>query len=298
MSPNHNKVSRGTVLVADDSRYVRLLVKKALESVGFAILEAENGIEAELIYKQFSSQIQLVVLDIHMPEQNGLITLEHLRTINPNLPVIILTGNAEKHNLVACSQMGISGFFAKPFKAEELRSKVCEILLNSPVQTHPPAPLKDLKLLILEEGLQLRVILQDILYQKCPLLLSACNLDEVQTWFQDFDPSLILIGFSQPQVVSHQIVEVKKIFNTADAIKILGYQNSGTALLPEERCIQGMNKVLPYPFKSYELIEAIEALIKDKSHSIQTSYPETLVHGNESHQPPYSSPSYLNRTVE
>jgi two-component system chemotaxis response regulator CheY len=68
-----------TILVIDDAHFIRTMLKSGLEKVGFSVLEAENGLMGERLLDKRAAGVDLVVCDISMPEQDGIVTLEHIK---------------------------------------------------------------------------------------------------------------------------------------------------------------------------------------------------------------------------
>jgi two-component system cell cycle response regulator len=118
------------ILTVDDSRAVRMLVKKALVDMAFDIDEAEDGEKGLAAVEQ--TQPDLILLDVTMPVLDGPGMLEKLRSRGVPTPVILLT--AESGTSVIgpmLKQGGICEYIVKPFKPEQLRAKVIEALQKS-----------------------------------------------------------------------------------------------------------------------------------------------------------------------
>ncbi|MET0388075.1 MAG: response regulator [Polyangiales bacterium] len=115
------------ILTVDDSRAVRMLVKKALADMGFDIAEAEDGEKGLAAVDE--SAPDLILLDVTMPVLDGPGMLERLRGRGISTPVLLLT--AESGTSVIgpmLKQGGICEYIVKPFKPEQLRAKVIEAL--------------------------------------------------------------------------------------------------------------------------------------------------------------------------
>jgi two-component system, cell cycle response regulator len=127
------------ILTVDDSRAVRMLVKKALTDMAFDIDEAEDGEKGLAAVEQ--NQPDLILLDVTIPVLVGLGVLERLRTRGIPTPVILLT--AESGTSVIgpmLKQGGICEYIVKPFKPEQLRAKVIEALQKSGTVPMPATP--------------------------------------------------------------------------------------------------------------------------------------------------------------
>lgn len=108
-------------MIVDDSLVVRQQLKSVLRGAGFATLEAVDGVDA---LKQIETEenLNLIVLDLNMPNMNGLEFLEALRKIpaHKSLPVVMLTTEAHPKLLQQAKQLGAIGWIVKPFKAETI----------------------------------------------------------------------------------------------------------------------------------------------------------------------------------
>ncbi len=108
------------VLTVDDSRTIRIIVKKAFRPFDVEVVEAENGRDGlELAKKE---KPDLIVLDITMPVMTGIEMLNKLKDEPDlkNIPVIMLTAESGKENVMQIIQMGVSNYIVKPFKGEQL----------------------------------------------------------------------------------------------------------------------------------------------------------------------------------
>jgi len=120
-----NPLQQAAVLVVDDSRTMRLALIRALNNLGFRnITEATNGRHAlELV---LANPFDLMLLDMEMPEMNGMEVLAALRA-NPvlaGLPVIVISGAEQMESAVQCIEAGAEDFLPKPFNPTLLRARV------------------------------------------------------------------------------------------------------------------------------------------------------------------------------
>ncbi|MBW1991316.1 MAG: PAS domain S-box protein [Deltaproteobacteria bacterium] len=116
---------QGTVLVVDDEPLLRRVAVKLLQKLGYQALEAASGEDALEIFQERGAEIDLVLLDLIMPGLNGLQTLERLRALNPQVPVLLCSGYSERqeHELPP----GVN-FLAKPYPLEVLSQRLSEAL--------------------------------------------------------------------------------------------------------------------------------------------------------------------------
>lgn len=124
-------MSDATVLVVDDVRIIRNMVKVNLELEGYRVIEAENGEEAlKMIEEQ---KPNLVLLDVIMPFLDGFQVLEKIRQDNKtcSIPVVMLTNCVEEEDQIKGWEMGISEFITKPFNPSALVNVVNRVLNES-----------------------------------------------------------------------------------------------------------------------------------------------------------------------
>ena len=111
------------VLVADDSGIMRKIIIRSLNSVGVTdIVEAANGQEAIDKYKQ--TPVDLILTDWDMPEKSGLDVVVEIRATGSNVPIIMVTTEAQKGQVIAAIQAGANDYLTKPFDADDLRAKL------------------------------------------------------------------------------------------------------------------------------------------------------------------------------
>ncbi|MEW6542423.1 MAG: chemotaxis response regulator CheY [Nitrospirota bacterium] len=116
------------VMVVDDMSTMRRIVKNILKQLGYAnIEEAENGKEA--LDKLKGESFGLVVSDWNMPVMTGIDMLRAIRADESlkHIPVLMVTAEAQKENIVEAVQAGVSNYIVKPFTAESLQEKLNKI---------------------------------------------------------------------------------------------------------------------------------------------------------------------------
>ena len=117
----------GLVLLADDEQIVRVITGEMLKQLGFQVVSVENGLRAVEVFRERHEKIRLVVLDMMMPELDGLEAFHQMKEIDPEVKVLLASG----FSLQAIHQPesgGIDGFLQKPIRLDELQSELCRIL--------------------------------------------------------------------------------------------------------------------------------------------------------------------------
>jgi DNA-binding response OmpR family regulator len=118
--------TRPLVLVADDDKDILQLLRLRLELLGYAVVQAVNGVEAlELAREQ---EPALAILDVMMPGLDGLEVARQLRAGSSRIPIILLTARIQESDVSAGLAAGADASLGKPFDAAALRAKVHELL--------------------------------------------------------------------------------------------------------------------------------------------------------------------------
>jgi DNA-binding response OmpR family regulator len=113
-----------TVLVVDDDEAVLELVEIFLARTDFRVLTARGGVDALRVFEERSSEIDVVVLDLTMPDLDGPETFKELRRRHSTVPVILTSGYSEDWAGKAADGEAVAGFLAKPYEPEELIEQV------------------------------------------------------------------------------------------------------------------------------------------------------------------------------
>jgi signal transduction histidine kinase len=112
---------RGTVLVADDEEVVRDVSKSMLQSFGMQVLVASDGREAVEIFREHADTISLVILDLSMPNLDGIAAFREMTRIRPHVRVILSSGYDEQDSIQDAGNQGLAGFIQKPYSLAKLR---------------------------------------------------------------------------------------------------------------------------------------------------------------------------------
>jgi len=118
----------GTVLLVDDEEMIIDVGKPMLKKMGYNTLTAGSGKDAIEIYKGKKDQIDIVILDMIMPEMGGGDTYDKLRKINPEIKVLLSSGYSVDGQATEILERGCDGFIQKPFNMKNLSQKIREIL--------------------------------------------------------------------------------------------------------------------------------------------------------------------------
>jgi DNA-binding NtrC family response regulator len=117
-----------TILVVDDEQVIRLAVASFLEAHGFDVLQAPDAATAQIVFR--SKRPDVVVCDFALPDGDALELLERFHSVDPECPVIVLTGHASVDLAVRAIQEGASHFLTKPVDLPALQTVIDRVLEN------------------------------------------------------------------------------------------------------------------------------------------------------------------------
>jgi len=121
-----------TVLIADDDSILREVTKEALQSLGYKVMQAANGKEAVEIFEEHYSEIDLVILDVMMPEMSGVDASKQIKKVNKDIRVIYITGYDPDDTLNSTRLPNAYDFILdKPFTVDQLNQAIRKQLLST-----------------------------------------------------------------------------------------------------------------------------------------------------------------------
>ena len=118
------------ILSIDDSSTTRKIMKKPVEALGYELLEATDGQNGLDVLAKNVNEVCLILLDWNMPGMNGIEFLEVVtsKVQYHSIPIIMVTTEAEKANVVKALKFGVKNYILKPFTSEELTLKIKQCL--------------------------------------------------------------------------------------------------------------------------------------------------------------------------
>jgi two-component system phosphate regulon response regulator OmpR len=126
------------ILIVDDDARIRELLRRFLSQEGFDVLLAEDGVALDRIMLRES--VDLLVLDLMLPGENGLNICKRLRATGVKTPVIMLTAKGEDEDRISGLEIGADDYLAKPFNPRELLARIHAVLRRRPVNELPGSP--------------------------------------------------------------------------------------------------------------------------------------------------------------
>lgn len=120
-----------TILLVDDEDIIIDVAQELLKAIGYRVLTAKSGNAAVELYKADRDEIDMVILDMIMPDMDGGETYDRLKEINPDIKVLLLSGYSINGQASEIMQRGCNGFIQKPFNMKDLSQTIREILSSS-----------------------------------------------------------------------------------------------------------------------------------------------------------------------
>jgi two-component system phosphate regulon response regulator OmpR len=136
-SPNH----KDKILVVDDDARIRDLLRRYLMQEGFDVLQAEDG--KTLTRLLLREPVDLIVLDLMLPGEDGLSICRRLRAGNDRTPIIMLTAKGEEVDRIVGLEVGADDYLGKPFNPRELLARIHAVLRRRPTHEAPGSPSSD-----------------------------------------------------------------------------------------------------------------------------------------------------------
>ena len=115
------------VLIVDDAAFMRMMIKDILSKNGYQVVgEAENGIKA--IEKYAELKPDLVIMDITMPEMDGIEAVKRIRAVDPGATIVMCSAMGQQAMVIEAIQAGAKDFIVKPFQPERVLEAVNKVL--------------------------------------------------------------------------------------------------------------------------------------------------------------------------
>ncbi len=155
------------ILVVDDEKMIRNVIKEYAEFDGFEVTEAEDGMEAVEICRR--EDFDLIVMDIMMPRLDGYSAIKEIRKTK-QIPVIMLSARGEEYDKLFGFEIGIDDYVVKPFSPKELLARIKAVLKRAAAKEQPMD-------IIRYEGLEINVTGREVSVDGKPVSLTPKEYD-------------------------------------------------------------------------------------------------------------------------
>jgi two-component system chemotaxis response regulator CheY len=116
------------ILVVDDSSTMRRIIQNTLARLGYKnVIQAADGVEAWQAMQE-NQDIGVVITDWNMPNMNGLELVKKIRSVNKNIPIIMVTTEGGKKEVITALKAGVNNYIVKPFTPQVLKEKLEAVL--------------------------------------------------------------------------------------------------------------------------------------------------------------------------
>ncbi|PHS32640.1 MAG: two-component system response regulator CreB [Methylophaga sp.] len=187
------------ILIVDDDPHIREVINFALEKANFSVTHARDGQQALSLFKE--STYQLIVMDINMPEMDGLECCQQIRKTS-DIPILFLSSRDDEIDRILGLEIGGDDYVTKPFSPRELVARVKAILKRTQLTKSPPATTN-------EEN-------------RFNHGLLSLNIEQHMAWWDEQPVSLTAIEFS----ILTQMIKQPKYVYSRDAIMDGAYQHN------------------------------------------------------------------------
>ena len=121
---------KGRILIVDDEKNIRDLIRMTLTKAGYDVLEAEDGAKAVEVLRKDDNplMVDVITCDIRMPKVNGIEAIAFFRKEFPSIPVVVITGFPETEMAVSLLKQGVSDYVPKPVESQKLMAVVAKAM--------------------------------------------------------------------------------------------------------------------------------------------------------------------------
>lgn len=131
LKPGQPGYKTGMILFVDDEPEVRAIGRLSLEQVGYTVVEAEDGVKALEVFEKDRANIGLVITDVLMPNLDGLGLSARLHKLDPDLPILLLSGHVLEEDLWAPGNARMR-YLMKPYRLQDLQNTVVDLIGAAP----------------------------------------------------------------------------------------------------------------------------------------------------------------------
>lgn len=262
--------ARQTVLVVDDDAELRGAIAEYLQSKGFEVAEAENGLEALLKVKRVRPDA--VIMDVMMPRLGGLDALKRVRAFDPQMAVIVVTGTEDPGLKDQALSLGAAAFHAKPFNFADLlpalgRPKRSEEPAEKPerlsdaLASPVPSPFTG-RILVVDDEMEIRTVLEEFLTQQGYQVGSAEDGATAVRIAIEKVPDVILLDINMPKLSGLEALTAIRAINPG--IKVIMISAQSDLGIAKRSLAYGAYDYIAKPFDMTYLANSVETALLAK----------------------------------
>ncbi len=251
-----------TIVIADDDDEVRAVIAEHLESRGFVVRHAANGLEAILAIKQLRPAA--VILDLLMPRLGGLEALNRIRAFDPTIRVVILTGIVDREVHRQALLLGAAALFTKPIVMDDLVQMLSGPMITSgegehadsrsaaATSDHPAG-----SVLIVDDEPEVRAVLREFLDQQGYVTHAAADGRLAIRLVCEERPQVVLLDIVMPELGGIEALMV--IRGLAPETRVIMISGKATLEIAKRALAYGAFDYLHKPFDMGHLSEVVAA---------------------------------------
>lgn len=245
-------LSKKTILIVDDQEINRTLLSVILNDSGekYHILTAGNGVEALRVLSHERARVDLILLDIVMPEMDGFAFLEEMKLRSLDIPVILISAETSQENILKGMKMGVRDVIAKPFDPYLIHNRVDNLIELTGIQNEQTAaPPLNKTVLIVDDSLFNRKTLQFPLGEDYEIL-EAQNGNEAISMVEKMGDriSVILLDISMPIMDGVAVMRHWRATGIAEKIPVIALTSEYDYEKVREMIEFGVYDIITAPF--------------------------------------------------
>lgn len=257
------------LLLVDDEESFLLSSARVLERRGFSVDIAPNGVSA--LEKIEAKEYDAVVLDVKMPDIDGIEVFNHIHRINEALPVILLTGHGSFEDAFETSKAGIADYLSKPIDMDELAEKIhtaVSVAADRSVDEPLAPPAEDLvRVLLVDDEVGLLQSMKKILERRGMQVSTADRGEAALALLEESPVDVVVLDLKMPGMDGQEVLRrIKNRFPTIEVIILTGHPSVESAL---EVIKLGANEYMKKPPSIEELVGTIRRLYDLRQQTIE-----------------------------
>jgi len=259
------------LLMVDDEEEFLVSSSQALGRRGFDVDVAPNGITA--LEKVEQQEFDVVVLDVKMPDVDGIQVFKEIRQKFPGLPVILLTGYGSISDAFKTSKEGVSDYLFKPIDIDDLANSIREAVEKAKTQavqdserTHETEPTEWIRVMVVDDEVQFLESMKKVLSRRNMEVTTAESGDEALALLTESIVDVVVLDLKMPGMDGLEVLRRIKINNpSVEVVVLTGHPSVETAM---EVINLGANEYLKKPPEISELVTTIRRLYEDRQKAI------------------------------
>ncbi|MCP4898805.1 MAG: PAS domain S-box protein [bacterium] len=257
---NEDWAGEGTVLLVDDDEAVRAVARQMLEMLGFTIVEAKDGRASIDVFEERSDEIVLVLLDMTMPRMDGQETFLEMTRRGLKAPVVLSSGHDEQDATRRLAGKGLAGFIQKPYRLDDLRTKVRAVLEG---ETLSGAQSRVTTVLIVDDDEDLVILTEQSLkvlgYEVETATQGETAVEIIKQ--RGAEISVVLLDITMPGMSGRDVLPL--IMEESPTTKVIIFSGRGLDSKAQELLDSGADSFLHKTLSRTELNAAIQSVLDE-----------------------------------